>query len=111
MKLEKDVNLGRREEDGLVYSTRGKLYVPDSAMMDFEKQMVTVEWEQLDSGMTQLLPGSGAQLAVVDSGEGGLEEPTAPEVRCVSPIASRLVNVEQKRLWEQQSTGGSRSDP
>lgn len=50
MKLEKDVNLGHREVGRLVYSTRENLYVLDSMMINFEKQVVTVEREQLDSG-------------------------------------------------------------
>lgn len=89
----------------------GKLCVLGSVTINFEKQVVAVEREQLDSGTTQLLSGSGVQLAGVDSGEGGLEEPGAPEIRRVFPVTSRLVNMEQKSLWEQESAGGSRLDP
>lgn len=50
MKLEKDVNLGHREVGRLVYSTQENLYVLDSIMINFKKQVVTVEREQPDSG-------------------------------------------------------------
>lgn len=48
---------------------------------------------------------------MLDSGEEGLEEPGAPEIRLVFLITSRLVNIEQKSLWEQESAGGSHSNP
>lgn len=48
---------------------------------------------------------------MLDSGEEGLEEPGAPGIRLVFLITSRLVNIEQKSLWEQESAGGSHSNP
>lgn len=62
-------------------------------------------------GTTQLLFGFGVQLSVLDSGEEGLEDPGAPEIRLAFRITSRLVNIEQKSLWEQESAGGSHSNP
>lgn len=50
MKLEKDVNLGHEEVGRFIYSTQEKLYVLDRRLINFQKRVVTVDREQLDSG-------------------------------------------------------------
>lgn len=82
MKLEEVVNSGQGEVGRLVYSTREKLCVLDSVTISFEKQVVTAAREQLHSGNDSASFWLWSPAAV-GSGEEGLEEPGAPEIRCV----------------------------